>query len=84
MRHPRRAWVSRECHHIFGVITGLVPVIHVLLACFLGDKDADGRVKPGHDELRDWREASTHRPAHAFLFTSLMLEKLMPSARSLV
>jgi hypothetical protein len=30
------------------VITGLVPVIHVLLS-FLGDKDVDGRVKPGHD-----------------------------------
>jgi hypothetical protein len=30
------------------VFTGLVPAIHVLLS-FLGDKDADGRVKPGHD-----------------------------------
>jgi hypothetical protein len=33
------------------VITGLVPVIHVLLLSF-GDKDVDGRVKPGHDESR--------------------------------
>jgi len=32
------------------VITGLVPVIHVLL--FLRDKDVDGRVRPGHDEVR--------------------------------
>jgi hypothetical protein len=31
------------------VITGLVPVIHVL-PCSSGDKDVDGRVKPGHDE----------------------------------
>ena len=31
------------------VITGLVPVIHVLLS-FLGDKDVDGRDTPGHDE----------------------------------
>ncbi len=31
------------------VITGLVPVIHVLLQVS-GDKDVDGRVKPGHDE----------------------------------
>jgi hypothetical protein len=29
---------------------GLVPGIHVLLS-FRGDKDVDGRVKPGHDEL---------------------------------
>ena len=29
------------------VITGLVPVIHVLRAAF---EDVDGRVKPGHDE----------------------------------
>ena len=34
----------------FSVITGLVPVIDVLLAIF-GAKDVDGRVKPGHDEL---------------------------------
>ena len=32
---------------VFGVITGLVPVIHVF---FLGYEDMDGRVKPGHDE----------------------------------
>jgi hypothetical protein len=31
------------------VITGLVPVIHVLTS-FSGDEDVDGRVKPGHDE----------------------------------
>jgi hypothetical protein len=36
------------------VITGLVPVIHVLLSLG-GDKDVDGRVKPGHDEMRDFR-----------------------------
>ena len=30
------------------VITGLVPVIHVLLS--METKDVDGRVKPGHDE----------------------------------
>jgi len=30
------------------VITGLVPVIHVLFSS--GDKDVDGRAKPGHDE----------------------------------
>jgi len=30
------------------VITGLVPVIHVLLS-FQGHKDVDGRDKPGHD-----------------------------------
>ena len=29
-------------HHTFGVITGLVPVIHVLLSIF-GDKDDRGR-----------------------------------------
>ncbi len=28
---------------------GLVPGIHALLSS-LGDKDVDGRVKPGHDE----------------------------------
>src|SRR5712692_4150523 len=37
------------------VITGLVPVIHVLLS-FSGDKDVDGRVKPGHDERREGRQ----------------------------
>jgi hypothetical protein len=37
---------------VSAVITGLVPVIHVLLS-FSGDKDVDGRVKSGHDE---WRE----------------------------
>jgi hypothetical protein len=31
------------------VITGLVPVIHVLIS-FWGDEDVDGRVKPGHDQ----------------------------------
>jgi hypothetical protein len=31
------------------VITGLVPVIHVLLS-LAGCKDVDGRVKPGHDD----------------------------------
>jgi hypothetical protein len=31
------------------VITGLVPVIHVLL--LYGEKDVDGRVKPGHDDV---------------------------------
>jgi hypothetical protein len=30
------------------VITGLVPVIHVLLS-FISSKDVDGRDKPGHD-----------------------------------
>ena len=30
------------------VMPGLVPGIHVLLYC--GDKDVDGRDKPGHDE----------------------------------
>src|ERR1700733_12231648 len=34
------------------VIAGLVPVIHVLLPS-RGDKDVDGRVKPGHDGVRD-------------------------------
>jgi hypothetical protein len=36
------------CFHIAAVITGLVPVIHVLLP-FYGDKDVDGRDRPGHD-----------------------------------
>jgi hypothetical protein len=45
------------------VITGLVPVIHVLLPD-PGDKDVDGRVKPGHDGrgvsdgLRKWLNPS--------------------------
>ncbi len=68
-------------HHTFGVITGLVPVIHVLLSIF-GDKDVDGRVKPRHDELED-PALPQRRPPHAFFFTSLMLENVMPSARSL-
>jgi hypothetical protein len=34
---------------MFIVITGLVPVIYVLLTLWYG-KDVDGRVKPGHDE----------------------------------
>jgi hypothetical protein len=51
-----------------------------------------GRVKPGHDERRQRererereREAETAGVAapYAFFFTSLMLEKTMPSARSL-
>ena len=65
------------------VITGLVPVIHVLLFC---GQDVDGRVKPGHDELEvgpDRKQGKRSTP-HAFFFTSLMLEKMMPSARSLV
>jgi hypothetical protein len=37
---------------LFVVITGLVPVIHVLLA-FSEAEDVDGRVRPGHDV---WRE----------------------------
>jgi hypothetical protein len=32
------------------VITGLVPVIHVLLS-LAGSEDVDGRVKPGHDSV---------------------------------
>jgi hypothetical protein len=45
------------------VITGLAPVIHVLLPD-PGDKDVDGRVKPGHDGrgvsdgLRKWLDPS--------------------------
>jgi hypothetical protein len=38
------------------VITGLVPVIHVLLFSS-GDRDVHGRVKPGHDDLRFGRAA---------------------------
>jgi hypothetical protein len=38
----------REAIQNSTVITGLVPVIHVLLS-YYGDKDVDGRVKPGHD-----------------------------------
>jgi zinc D-Ala-D-Ala dipeptidase len=30
---------------------GLVPGIHVLLS-YVGEKDVDGRVKPGHDGKR--------------------------------
>jgi hypothetical protein len=42
------------------VVTGLVPVIHVFtLLSFSGDKDVDGRVKPGHDE---WREKAHGTP----------------------
>jgi hypothetical protein len=43
----------------------------------------DGRVKPGHDERRETDAASGGAP-YAFFFTSLMLEKTMPSARSLI
>jgi hypothetical protein len=50
------------------VITGLVPVIHVLLFLF-GGKAVDGRVKPGHDdgENSQWRRgdpaaAALHQP----------------------
>jgi len=32
--HKRRAWVARERHDKFAVITGRVPVIHVLLSIF--------------------------------------------------
>ena len=39
----------RSLSVLSGVITGLVPVIHALLA-ISGEKDVDGRVKPGHDE----------------------------------
>jgi hypothetical protein len=47
--------VKREEGGIFPVvITGLVPVIHVLLS-FSGDKDVDGRVKPGQDDVERWR-----------------------------
>ncbi len=31
---------------------GLVPGIHVLLSEIAAKKDVDGRVKPGHDELK--------------------------------
>jgi hypothetical protein len=41
------------------VITGLVPVIHVLLPG-LGDKDVDGRVKPSHDEKKEYRKTTSH------------------------
>ena len=38
------------CDVTHSVITGLVPVIQVLLPLH-GDEDVDGRVKPGHDDV---------------------------------
>jgi hypothetical protein len=46
------AYLPRLTHEVQNnkvVITGLVPVIHVLLS-FCRSQDVDGRVKPGHDE----------------------------------
>jgi hypothetical protein len=54
-----------------------------ILTFWLGGKGVDGRVKPGHDERRETDAASGGAP-YAFFFTSLMLEKTMPSARSLI
>jgi hypothetical protein len=48
------------------VITGLVPVIHVLLP-FCGDKDVDGRVKPGHDGKWSYDAPLTNRSANRTL-----------------
>jgi hypothetical protein len=33
------------------VMRGLAPRIHVFLLLFMGIKDVDGRVKPGHDDF---------------------------------
>jgi len=43
------------------VITGLGPVIHVLLS-LCADKDVDGRVKPGHDAVQTVASLKTEIP----------------------
>ena len=57
MRVPIRMSNSLRRRDFSAVITGLDPVIHVLLDC--RDKDVDGRVKPGHNE----REVDASRNA---------------------
>jgi hypothetical protein len=77
------------------VITGLVPMIHVLLFCVQGKTWMAGpfsaktrfALLPAHDVEGGEQQAiqaGTAPPPHAFFFTSLMLEKVMPSARSRV
>ncbi len=57
---------------------GLVPGIHVFLS--LGEKDVDGRDKPGHDD-RAWSGVRSHRPGGPDIVQTCVSTSSIPTPR---